>query len=421
MAGRKTVLQRVGDWFIDYFNILKTTILNIGRDNVAILTSGMVYSSLVAIVPCVTFLSAFLTAFGGFQPFMDVATEWLCSTFGTETGNYVLGLISTFSRNAMSLGVVGLVSFIITGLLLVNKIYNVINLVFRTNSNSSIVKRYLTFLIFLITLTVLVSFSFALSSTMQGLLNQLLGMGGYTRSKTLYLKKLGSNFAIFLILFLMLKFIPKTKIRLDSAISGAFLGTLFLYAATFVFTNIIRTTVKYSVIYGAMASLLFVLLYLYIIWYIVIVVAEMTYIYQFRPDRNTLIGHPITAEKQLSEATDMLVYVARKFMEGKGPSSTAELSLKKGIPLVRVSSYLRDMENFHLVVAVNQQKTSFTLARPADAITAADVIEAVFSAEGGKSSLENARTVGDNLSKEFMKAGKETFNQINLSELVKLS
>ena len=58
------LLKKVNYWISDYFSVVKQGIKLIGRDNINLLASGMVYSTLIAIVPCITFLSAFLSAFG---------------------------------------------------------------------------------------------------------------------------------------------------------------------------------------------------------------------------------------------------------------------------------------------------------------------------------------------------------------------
>ena len=96
----------------------------------------------IAIVPCLTFLFAFLSAFGVVQPFMKIIAFMLQDTFGEQTGQELIDYIQQFSSNAMSLGVVGLVSFIITGILLVDKIYIAINNIFHTRPSSGTMRRF---------------------------------------------------------------------------------------------------------------------------------------------------------------------------------------------------------------------------------------------------------------------------------------
>ena len=67
----KDSLEKIGqkyqgfiEWWKDYVKVLILSYTRIARDNVSILASGMVYSTLISIVPCIAFLFAFFSAFG---------------------------------------------------------------------------------------------------------------------------------------------------------------------------------------------------------------------------------------------------------------------------------------------------------------------------------------------------------------------
>ena len=75
------LLKKVNYWVSDYFSVVRQGIKLIGRDNINLLASGMVYSTLIAIVPCITFLSAFLSAFGALEPFISVLSEWMWGSY----------------------------------------------------------------------------------------------------------------------------------------------------------------------------------------------------------------------------------------------------------------------------------------------------------------------------------------------------
>ena len=85
MRERFKLLRKINSWVYDYFSVIRQGIRLIGRDSINLLASGMVYSTLIAIVPCITFLSAFLSAFGALEPFISILSEWACDTFGEAT------------------------------------------------------------------------------------------------------------------------------------------------------------------------------------------------------------------------------------------------------------------------------------------------------------------------------------------------
>ena len=55
------IISRIGHWWISYAGTLALAFRGIGRDSIPIMASGMVYSTLTAIIPCPTFLFAFLS------------------------------------------------------------------------------------------------------------------------------------------------------------------------------------------------------------------------------------------------------------------------------------------------------------------------------------------------------------------------
>ena len=65
----KLHLKDIKNWLIDYLRVVFSALKKIGSDNISILASGMVYSTLIAIVPCITFLLFFLSAFGASEGF----------------------------------------------------------------------------------------------------------------------------------------------------------------------------------------------------------------------------------------------------------------------------------------------------------------------------------------------------------------
>ena len=57
-------IKRINDWAVDYYGVIRQAFRSMSRDNINLLASGMVYSTLIAIVPCLTFRLPF--SFRGF-------------------------------------------------------------------------------------------------------------------------------------------------------------------------------------------------------------------------------------------------------------------------------------------------------------------------------------------------------------------
>lgn len=182
---------------------------------------------------------------------------------------------------------------------------------------------------------------------------------------------------IFLLFFFLLYFIPNVKVNFSSAIAGSILGTVTMSLFYLIFTTLITSTVKYSVIYGSLAAILLVLLFLYVTWYIIIIVAETTYIYQFRPENGEENGFPLTPERELEEGLRILKQIAISFEKGEGGIDEKLLSSRSRVTYYRTDVYLKVFIESGFIKEVSS--ASFILARPSEKIMLSDVVEALFS------------------------------------------
>ena len=409
----KGLPKRFCAWWIDYWNVILSALRGMSRDNLTMVASGMVYSTLIAIVPCLTFLFAFLSAFGVVQPFMRIIAFMLQDTFGEQTGQELIDYIQQFSSNAMSLGVVGLVSFIITGILLVDKIYIAINNIFHTRPSSGTMRRFTTFLTFLIVGAFMIVVSFALQSMIQNTLSRI--AIGAERPRGLF-SLLLPYFVIWLFLFLLYEAVPNARIRFSSAFVGAFTGVVSLAIASKIFSLITRSMVSYSVIYGSMASILIMLLFLFVSWFIILFSAEIVYIYQFRPDKTMLLGNRQTPVVQMTEAVNMLLLIADKYRKGEGVMTMKELMRRLGVPSATIVSYISDFEDAKMVIAANTARTAFIPARPLDQIKLADVLSVLFGCHDVSSA--DIETIGEAVAVEFLRKGTHDLDTVTVENLL---
>lgn len=406
--------ERFVSWWKDYARVLKSVFRSIGSDNVTILASGLVYSSLIALVPCITFLFVFFSAFGVLQPFLDLLEKGLSDALGNEIAFSIISILNGYTSNAMSLGIFGIISFMITGMFLVNKIYTVINQIFRTRPRSGTMRRFSMILIFIIVFAFVAAVLFAFTYNMQQQVEaKLKGLDTTAMQKVnRYIVPWLLLYAFFMVVLIA---VPNAKVRFGSANVAAITGLVSLLISSYIFKSVVVTSVTHSVIYGSLASFFFLLLYIYIFWYIVISISELSYIHQFRPDRNTLLGRPQLPGKIIAEAVNVLLMIADKFSKGNGPASAKELSRKASIPMGRLASYLNDFEESGLLVACNAQGTLFMPSRPLDQITLMSVISVLYGAD---ELGDDIVTLGEAVAKEFFKGGDAAFKELTLENLL---
>ena len=148
MENQNNVFKEIKRRFKSCYNVLKVTGNHFLVDNVLISSSGLVYTTLTALIPALTVFFAFFGALGVLVPFKELAATSINELTQNNMGDQVVDLLSTYATNATSLGIVGLVSFLITMILLINRGWKVITEIYRTAMNRNMFKRFANFISF---------------------------------------------------------------------------------------------------------------------------------------------------------------------------------------------------------------------------------------------------------------------------------
>jgi membrane protein len=238
----------------------------------------MVYSTLIAVVPCIAVIYVVLNRFGVIEPVAAALGEYVVSTFGEKTGNTLIAYLNTFTENAMSLGIVSMVSFAITFVLLVDKIFSVFNKIYHIHRVDNPIVRYLKHAgVIALGLAAIV-----LAVFLMGRFNFLVLRFRQMRLSVveILVKHAIQVASIFGILLAMIVLIPHGKVNFRSGVIGAAFGTVGLYALGYLFGFVVKYSVKYSLIYGSLATLMFSFMFLSYLWKIVFAAVTISYVHQ---------------------------------------------------------------------------------------------------------------------------------------------
>ena len=300
------------------------------RDNVMQSASSMVYSTLMALVPAVTFVFTFFSAFGVLEPLVGLLRQWLTDLVGPEAGLQLMDLLNLYTVNATSLGVVGLISFLITMVLLINKVWIVINHLYRTARNRNSLKRLANFVTFLIVACLLVAAYISIQSVVNTWYLNLIGASVALWSKIV--RVVAPILTLWGILFMLTFFVPNTKVRFSSAMVGSVSGTLFLMLFSKFLFLLSGMAARYSVIYGSLAIVFLILVLFYVFWAVVFYCIELAYVHQFRPDSQVYKGLPQSPALQLCEGVNIMMLIGSNFRNRGGSTTTKEMMDRLVIP-----------------------------------------------------------------------------------------
>jgi membrane protein len=385
------------------------------KDRITILASGIVYTTLISIVPFISFLVAFLSLFNVLQPFYAILADLFTNIFGEVAGNQLVGMITTFSLNANRLGVVGLLSFIITSLLLINKVWTVINQIYRTSGGKGgVVKRAASFLVILIIGALLFSAYISVKSLLSGWMAKILGWQTFNNTPMRVLRLLAPWAIGWLFLFFMIMVAPNAKVSGTSAALGGLVGTLGLYVINLLFSAIITKALSYSVIYGSFAAVFLFLLWIYFLWIVVLAAVEVSYIHQYRPDRAT-ITRPISPAEQLANGINVMMVIGQKFRTRGGETRIRDITDRLLMDERALYGVLDLLIKKKFIIPTNNMRTAFVPARPLEDLKIIDLVGALY----GEVYLEqNLDTIGDSIASQIDEKGIKTLGTLSVANLI---
>jgi len=399
-------LKRLGSF-------IALTVKHFESDRCFILASSIVYTTLISMVPFITFIVSLLSAFKVFASAVDYFRDLFVDQFGVVAGTEIADMLDGFISNAGGLGAVGLVSFLITSVILINRVWITINQIYRTPMNRNRIARFSRFITLLIIGTLLLGAYFSIVSLLNSWFLDLVGSNILTQWFFRLLALIGPWILIWLVIFLLIFWVPSTKVKLKSALIGSVCGTIAFQITNTVFSSVVIRIVNYSVIYGSLASILVVLFWVFFLWIIIFGAVEIAYVHQYRPDIENKQGLEEPPSLQLANGIDIILLIARFFREGKGAAQAKELAKELRIPDRRLFMFLELFEKAGFIISIDRLGKNYIPARPLGDILITDITSVLF---GGMRTLDE-QTVGEKAVSELYRRGIEEIVGITIDDL----
>ncbi|NCB00739.1 MAG: YihY family inner membrane protein [Spirochaetia bacterium] len=385
------------------------------KDRVTILASGIVYNTLIAIIPLLSFFVTFLALFNALQPFYSSLTSLFTSVFGVSAGSELVEMISHYSTNARSLGAVGLISFGITSVLLINKIWSVVNHIYRSSGKTrGVMRQTVGFVTTLILGVILIAAYISVKSLFSNWVLHILEWEIYSVIVKIVVKFIAPWVIAWLFVFITLMIAPNSKVYAKSATIGALVATIGMYFINLIFSSLVNVLFGLSVIYGSFAVVFLFLLWIYSIWLVILLGVEVSYVHQYQPDK-TSISHPISPAEQMANGINVMMVIGAHFKDGHGETKVKEISERLLMNEEQLFEILELLQRKNYIIATNTIGTAFIPGQPLENLKVVDLAESLF----GKVYLEqNLDTIGDSLSSQIHMKGIKTLGNLSVAHLL---
>ena len=289
----------------------------------------------------------------------------------------ILLYLDKFTANVQALGLVGLIAFLFTAVMLLDNIEKNFNGIWQVSRKRKFFNKLTAYTTLLVFGTFFIGASFSITAKIKTYLSSY-GLGNVG-----FFAKFGYGFFPFFLTFmaflLMYKVIPYTKVKLRSAVVGAMVGSLLWELAKNGFWNWAGVMVKNDKIYGSLALIPTFLIWLYITWMIVLVGLEIAYTHQnFTALIDNRIYRNPSGRDRLGLALKFFSYIAKLFHKGQTPPASEDLADRFDLPIEVTENYLALLIERNLVHEISGETEGFVPSQSLDKITVKDVLNAVF-------------------------------------------
>ncbi len=226
------------------------------------------YTSLLSLVPLLAVVFGIVAAFPVFDVWSERLQSIIFDNFMPSTGEQVVPYLNSFLDSVSKLTLPGMLTLIVTALLLLIRIETAFNRIWRVDKSRTLLNRVVMYWAVLTLVPILMVAGAAFAA--QNVLGVIGGESGL--SPGLY--RIGTFLLTVLVFSSMFILVPNRSVRFKHALAGAFLSAVLFELAKAGFVAYVANT-NYKVIYGALATIPIFLFWIYLVWIVVLFGASL--------------------------------------------------------------------------------------------------------------------------------------------------
>jgi membrane protein len=338
---------------------------------------GLVYSTLLSLVPFLAVAFSVLKAFGvhyRIEPLLAGMLEPL-GPAGAEITRRVIGFVG--NMNVGVLGALGLAMLFYTVVSLVQKVEEALNRIWRVRRTRPLVRRFSDYLSVLLVGPVLVFAAFGIIASIQShrLVQRVLASTPLAApalgliATVMPLVLLGAAFTF------VYRFMPYTHVRLTSAAVGGVTGAILWHLAGMAFTALVAGSATYAGVYSSFAVLMLSLIWLQVAWLVVLIGGHVAHVHQHPAAYVIARAEPGVATRE-RVALSALLEITRRHVAGDRPLRTEQLARMSGVPLSMIDD-LVDVLVARGILARSSEPRGVVIARAPDGVRVVEILDAV--------------------------------------------
>jgi len=381
---------------------------------------GLVYTTLLAIVPLLALSFSVLKGFGVHNQ-VEPLLENLLAPLGPK-GEEITANIITFVDNVRVgvLGSIGLALLLYTSISLIQKIESSFNHIWRCRRSKSLARAFSDYVSVILVGPLLVftalgiTASFMSSSVVQAVMMiEPFGSVAIGVSKLLpYLLVCAAFTFVYL-------FVPNARVNFGSALVGGVVAGVLWQFVGWAFASFIVGSVRYEAIYSGFAILIMFLIWLYVSWLILLTGSQVAFYSQY-PRRLTRYAEPArlgNRERELA-ALSIMYRVAERYVRGEQAVSRDDLVEELGLYPEAVDDLLQVLLTAGLLQETSSEPVTYVPGRDLSGISVHHVFEVARGQAGGNGDRVRLVPAVNRLMEHYEKHLELSFKDQSLRDLV---
>lgn len=362
--------------------LLYVLLRDLHKGHLTLRAMGLVYTTLLAIVPLLALSFSVLKGFGvhnQVEPFLGALLQPLGDQGETITKN-IIGFVDNVKVGV--LGSIGLLLLVYTSVSLIQKVEDSFNFIWRSRRTKGFGRTFSGYLTVILIGPLLVFAALGITASVmsttvvQALLSvEPIGALAYVTGRILPYVLVCTAFAFVYI------FVPGAKVRLGSAVLGGIVAGVLWEFVGWGFASFLVSSVRYEAIYSGFAVMILFLIWLYVSWLILLIGAQIAFYHQ-NPEFVTPESYdrPLSHRYREEIGLSTMFLIGKSHLHGTPPLSIENLRQKLGVPTAGLEDVLQILIGQGLIRATNQYPMTYLPGRDLGAINVAEVLDSLRSA-----------------------------------------
>jgi membrane protein len=370
-------------WLVRMLRILIATARDIAGGLPTLRAMGLVYTTLLSLVPLLAVSFSVLKGFGVHNQVEPMLLNMLepLGEQGVEITDKIIGFVDNV--NVRVLGSLSLVFLFYTVISLLTKIEQALNNTWRIREYRGIIQRITEYISVIMVGPVLIFTAIGLTASVSTstVANALASMEGFGT-----LIWIASKLTSFLLIAGAITFIymlvPNEKVKLKSAFTGAVAAALLWKLTGWLFSSFVAGSVKYSAIYSSFAVIIIFMIWLYISWLILLIGASVAFYHQ-HPERTSSRQQVLRLSSRLREKIGLLVMlrVGQSFHQDSEKLTKQQLGKTLDIAAEALTLVIKPLEDHGLLTESCDKSRVYLPGKSLERIKISEIWDAVRSAQ----------------------------------------